>query len=324
MHYVWRPQFVKGGRFHYNVPRKSRFEKKMSNGWPKKTVYADEEDIFYCYRLFLHREPDEGGFAYFKSLVQGGRFPLQTLVFHFVESDEYKSLKRREFREISCRIGGIELKAFDDYYSSSSEVTIRELEADLYRLSDIDFKEGDVVVDIGAYIGLFSMVLAEKHPHIMIYAFEPVSINFRNLVRGIEANGIRNVRAFQLAVTSDGREVEMLYSHSFTGGSTTLEIQKENISSAHLVERVASKTLDQIFAEFGIDRCKLLKIDCEGSEYEILYNATCLDRISHIRGEFHINKTLAAKGFSIEGLVDYLSKSIPGENIYCIPSRMSD
>ncbi len=296
----------------------------MGTRWPKKTAYADEEDIFYCYRLFLNREPDEAGFATFKSLVQGGQFPLQTLVFHFVESDEYKSLKAREFREISCRISGIDLKAFDDYYSASSEVTIRELEADLYRVSEIDFEEGDIVIDIGAYIGLFSMLLAKKHPNIMIYAFEPVSINFRNLVRGIEANGIRNVRAFQLAVTADGRELEMLYSHSFTGGSTTLEIQKENISSAHLVEKVASRTLDQIFTEFGIDRCKLLKIDCEGSEYEILYSTRNLSRISHIRGEFHMNKTLAAKGYSIEGLVEYLSRSIPRENIYYVPSRMSD
>lgn len=296
----------------------------MSTGWPKKTLYADEEDIFYCYRLFLNREPDEAGFAYFKNLVQGGQFPLQTLVFHFVESDESKSLKTREFREISCRIGGIDLRAFDDYYSSSSEVTIRELEADIYRVSDIDFEEGDVVIDIGAYIGLFSMVLAKKHPDITIYAFEPVSINYRNMLRGTEANGIRNIRAFQLAVTADGRELEMLYSHSFMGGSTSLEIQKENISSAHLVEKVASKTLDQIFTEFGIARCKLLKVDCEGSEYEILYNTKCLDRISHIRGEFHMNKTLAAKGFSIEALVDYLSRSIPRQNIYYVPSRMSD
>lgn len=296
----------------------------MSTRWPKKTPYADEEDIFYCYRLFLNREPDEAGFAYFKNLVQGGQFPLQTLVFHFVESDEYKSLKAREFREISCRISGIDLKAFDDYYSSSSEVTIRELEADVYRVSDIVFEEGDIVIDIGAYIGLFSMALAKKHPGIMIYAFEPISVNYRNMLRGIEANGIRNVQAFRLAVTADGRELEMLYSHSFTGGSTTLEIQKENISSAHLVEKVLSKTLDQIFADFGIARCKLLKIDCEGSEYEILYNAKCLDRVSHIRGEFHLNKTLEAKGFSIEGLVEYLSRTIPRENIYYLPSRMSD
>lgn len=296
----------------------------MNGRWPKKTPYADEEDIFYCYRLFLNREPDEAGFAYFKSLVQGGQFPLQTLVFHFVESDEYKSLKAREFREISCRIAGLDLRVFDDYYSSSSEVTIRELEADLYRVSDIVFEEGDVVIDIGAYIGLFSMALAKKHPDILIYAFEPVSINFRNMLRGIEANSIRNIRAFQLAVTADGRELEMLYSHSFMGGSTTLEIQKENISSAHLVEKVPSKTLDQIFAEFGIARCKLLKIDCEGSEYEIIYGTRSLNRISHIRGEFHLNKTLAAKGYSIEGLVEYLSRTIPRENIYYLPSRMSD
>jgi len=296
----------------------------MSHPWPKKSPYADEEDIFYCYRLFLNREPDEAGYAYFKGLIQGGRFPLSTLIYHFIESDEYKSLKDKEFRELSCRVGGIELKVFDDYRSSSLEVNVQELESDIYRISEINFEEGDIVLDIGAYVGLFSMALAKKHPGILIYAFEPISVNYRNLRRGIEANGIRNIRAFQLAVTADGRELDMLYSHGFMGGSTSLEIQKENISSAHRVERVLSKTLDQIFEEFGIERCKLLKIDCEGSEYEIFYSATCLERIIHVRGEIHMNKTLAAKGYTMEGLVDYLSRFIPRQNIYCLPSRMAD
>ncbi len=299
-------------------------EEKKNRHWPKKTPYADEEDIFYCYRLFLNREPDEPGYAYFKGLIQGGRFPLPTLVYHFVESEEYKSLQAREFRELECRIGDLAIKVFDDYRSSSLEVTCQELEEDLYRVSEINFEPGDIVLDIGAYVGLFSMALAKKYPGILIYAFEPISINFQNLVRGIEANGLRNIRPFRLALTADGRDLDMLYSHGFMGGSTSLDIQKENISSAHLIERVPSKTLDQIFEEFGIERCKLLKIDCEGSEYEIFYSAKCLDRVNYIRGEFHMNKSLAAKGYSIEGLADYLAAFIPRPNIYYIPARMSD
>lgn len=296
----------------------------MSDKWPKKTIYADEEDIFYCYRLFLNREPDEAGYAHFRKLIQAGDFPLTTLVYHFVESDEYKSLKAREFREISCRIGGVELKAYDEYRSASLEVSIRELEADLYRVSDIAFGDGDVVIDIGAYVGLFSMFLAKKYPGLVVYAFEPLSINYSNLLRGIEANGLRNIRSFRLAVTADGRDLDMLYSRGFMGGSTALGIQRENISSAHLVERVSSTTLDQIFEKFGIERCKLLKIDCEGSEYEIFYGAKCLNRIMNLRGEFHINESLAAKGFSIEALADYLAAFIPRQNIFYIPARMSD
>jgi len=296
----------------------------MNDKWPKKTPYADEDDIYYCYRLLLNREPDEGGFAYFKSLIQTGYFPLTTLVYHFLESDEYKALKTREFREIPCRIGGVELKAFDYVYSASLEVTVCELAADIYRIADIPFEKGDVVIDIGAYIGLFGMALAKKHPDITVYAFEPISINYQNILRGLEANGIQNVRAFHLAITGDGRELEMLYCHGFMGGSTSRQIQRENISSAHLFEKVRSKTLDQIFDEFGIQSCKLLKIDCEGSEYEILQASRYLDRIGYVRGEFHMNKTLVAQGFSYDRLVDFLARKIRRENIFYVPSNMAD
>src|SRR5688572_25562845 len=52
---------------------------------------------------------------------------------------------------------------------------------------------------------------------------------------------------------------------------------------------VWTTTLADIFRDHGIDRCDLLKLDCEGAEYRILYSAPrdVLDRIDHIILEYH-------------------------------------
>ena len=69
---------------------------------------------------------------------------------------------------------------------------------------------------------------------------------------------------------------------------------------------IKSITFDDIFANNNISKCKLLKIDCEGAEYEILYNANKenLKNCEYMRAEFH------GKINEIEDLYSYCSKYI--------------
>jgi hypothetical protein len=48
-------------------------------------------------------------------------------------------------------------------------------------------------------------------------------------------------------------------------------------------------SLKEVFAGNKIDKCDLMKMDCEGAEYEILYNApkNILQKIKKISMEFH-------------------------------------
>jgi hypothetical protein len=70
-----------------------------------------------------------------------------------------------------------------------------------------------------------------------------------------------------------------------------------------------SIAFDEIFRLYGISKCKLLKIDCEGSEYEILNQTTMLPAIEYICGETHGSKeeTIA--------LFQHLKKHIPKEKM---------
>ena len=62
-----------------------------------------------------------------------------------------------------------------------------------------------------------------------------------------------------------------------------------------------------IFDENGLERCNLLKIDCEGAEYDIFYNtpAEYFDRIDRIRMEYH-NRTIPE--YNIKDLTRFLKK----------------
>ena len=79
---------------------------------------------------------------------------------------------------------------------------------------------------------------------------------------------------------------------------------------------VPSLTLQNIFDKHKINKLKLLKIDCEGSEYEILYNAltNTLSNIQYLQGEFHAVKDSGAKNHP-EKLKEFCKKYIPAENI---------
>jgi hypothetical protein len=83
-------------------------------------------------------------------------------------------------------------------------------------------------------------------------------------------------------------------------------------------------TLDDIFAEHGLERCKLLKIDCEGSEHEILLSTGVLPRVEHLAGEFHINGRLRAQGHSIERLRAHCARFVPEARTHCVSVEMGE
>jgi FkbM family methyltransferase len=207
---------------------------------------------------------------------------------------------------------------FRDFFLSGSlgALEIDIIGRDEYNLKNIDFKAGDIVIDIGANIGMVSILLAKKYPFLKIYAFEPAKENYLNFLDNIKLNNIHNdtITVENKAVNSDGRDVSFGFNIVLSGGSKILdaEIQNKNDKKSHMIEqKVKSTTLDEIFHKYNINEVKLLKIDCEGSEYEILYNASpdILRKIRHLRGEFHkVEKE--TEGYNPKDLSDFCKKYI--------------
>lgn len=177
------------------------------------------------------------------------------------------------------RIAGTTLE-LDDNPDPFYEQVVHEIENN-YKLDDIPFRKGDFVLDIGAHVGLVSIYLAKKHPGITIHAYEPVPENFALLKHHVRLNNTPNVRPHKLAVTADGRNQEMVRG-AHSGGATAFhEHEREPFI-------VRSTTVPKILKRYGIKNIRLLKLDCEGAEHEILAHANgWLKHVKHIRGELH-------------------------------------
>ena len=199
-----------------------------------------------------------------------------------------------------------------------------ELIHDIYGIERLAFAPGDIAVDIGGNQGVVSIYLAKKHPGLRVFLYEPVPDSLRLCRRNIEANGVTNVTVVPKAVTADGRTLTLAARRDFLGGASAHYDGARVAGAGHVQYTAESVTLDQLFETHGITRCKLLKIDCEGSEHEILRAASVLGRVENLSGEFHINRALEAKGHSIEGLRAFCARFVAPDNIRVTAVTMAD
>lgn len=224
-----------------------------------------------------------------------------------------------------CSIRGVDFGAWDDKQSFTVNCVSSELAADQYKFEDVTVEPGDVILDIGAHVGVFSIYAAKKWPEARIIAYEPSPTNYERLIRNLEAAGVTNVEPHNLAVTSDGRDIELSYQRGNTGGTTAL--RKVN---GHLVEKAKSTTLDTIIDDLSgpfvgeVKRVRFLKIDAEGMEHEILTTTNFLDRVDYLSGEFHVNSTLEKEGFSIAELYKHCTQFLAPERVTYTSCRMDE
>lgn len=171
---------------------------------------------------------------------------------------------------------------------------------------DFPLRDDPVVIDVGANAGFFTLFILSKLPGAKVASYEPIPVNFKQLERNMSLNHVLPVASFQKAVAGRAGEVTLYFDcrDEFTTAATIYEKQGGNAISI----RVASVSLPDIFRENNVDRCDLLKMDCEGAEYDILYNcpSDILERIQSMAMEVHGG---TGPGQDIDSLEAYLNKS---------------
>jgi FkbM family methyltransferase len=131
--------------------------------------------------------------------------------------------------------------------------------------------EGDVFVDVGANIGLMSLLAGTQVGETgAVYAFEPVADTFTLLQNNIALNRMNNIYALNSGLGS-AQEVKTIYSSRHDNRGMASFIQK-NSGVADQTE-VQILTLDVFLAEQGVDAVRMMKIDVEGWELEVLKGA---------------------------------------------------
>jgi FkbM family methyltransferase len=164
----------------------------------------------------------------------------------------------------------------------------------------------DVIVDIGAHIGAFSVWAAQKAISGRVLAFEPNPDNFSLLEENRKLNRLANLSNYKIAA-SKGRGQAKLYSseyHNMTHSFFEADARDYNL--------VPTLGLADIFDDYGLKRVHYLKIDAEGAEYDIILNAPreimgridkvfieYHDYLNHGRGHKELEAFLAGNGFVI-------------------------
>lgn len=143
------------------------------------------------------------------------------------------------------------------------------------------------IVDIGANGGFFSLFAASRFRNARVLSFEPVPSNFELLTRNRNLNKNVRMECFQMAVCGRSGTVPLRL-NSRNKHPTDGRICRDDASGLDTI-RVPAITLPQILDDQGLERCHLLKVDCEGAEYEILYSCAphYLKRIDHMAIEVH-------------------------------------
>jgi FkbM family methyltransferase len=138
-------------------------------------------------------------------------------------------------------------------------------EPEVWRLLMNETRTGDVVADVGAFIGLYAVALAQRvGPSGRVLAFEPDPVNFAGLRAHVELNGVTDsVHLFPAAVG----QMEGRVSFSVGGSQSSL-----SNSVGQRIE-VDSVRLD---SAVGNGRVDILKIDVEGFEEHVLRGGATL------------------------------------------------
>lgn len=122
-------------------------------------------------------------------------------------------------------------------------------------------KEGMVVLDVGAHVGYFSLIMARLvGPKGKVFSFEPRVLNRRFLETHIRLNGIRNVYVYPKCVGDHVGEV-MFETRT---GSGTGHISNDGNTTVRMT------TIDLLVQFGGIPSPDLIKIDVEGAEMRVL------------------------------------------------------
>jgi FkbM family methyltransferase len=168
-------------------------------------------------------------------------------------------------------------------------------------------KEEDVVIDIGANIGYYALIEAPQCK--IVYAIEPVSVNYQRLKTNISLNNMK-IETIQCAVGSFNGHDDIFINKGCNWSSFTTCDNVDTIGH----EQVEIHTLDTLIRDFEIPQPTFVRMDVEGYESEIIKGASNTLKLPNLKLfiEFHpeflmpINdrdemiNTLKANGFVIK------------------------
>ena len=173
---------------------------------------------------------------------------------------------------------------------------------DEYKLSFLKDEDIKNIVDVGANLGIFSVAARIAFENAKIHSYEPNPSNIPILEKhGKEFN-------FEIHEEAVGFKAGRASLSLTTTHDTSARITKSDIDEGVIV----LSDLDTVINRFENQKVDLLKLDCEGAEFEILRNSKALKQVRFITMEYHLPNN------GSEGLLKDLISTLHGSNFKVI------
>lgn len=132
-------------------------------------------------------------------------------------------------------------------------------------------RPGDTVLDIGANLGLVTVILSGLvGPRGRVHAFEPIPAMQELIERAAARNGSGNINLHRVALGATSAELLLSVPHGHAGSASFVETRHLADSTEIMVP---VRTLSDVMAGEEVDHVRLIKIDVEGFEAEVLAGA---------------------------------------------------
>lgn len=127
---------------------------------------------------------------------------------------------------------------------------------------------GSNVIDIGAHIGFYSLIAAEKvGPSGRVFAFEPEIENYKWLKKNVDLNGYQNVKIVTKAVTEKSGSINLWIGNSSGSHSIYQNFSEtKGNNSNQNTQIVDTVSIDDFLESQGWPNIQVIKMDVEGAE----------------------------------------------------------
>ena len=189
--------------------------------------------------------------------------------------DKYFGLYKRVFKPfrlfkgavLQHSINGINYELHIDDWIQSQLYFLNEYEMPEIKALGRFLNDGDVFVDIGANIGLFTLNAANLVGESgNVIAFEPFKLNWNSLKKNVSMNRYSSVKIENMAIGEKNGEISLYYDDSESNlGMVSFKEKGHSIK-----ESIESITLDTYIENQSITKIDFIKLDIEGGEFNAL------------------------------------------------------
>jgi FkbM family methyltransferase len=155
---------------------------------------------------------------------------------------------------------------------------------------------GDIVIiDVGAYVGFYTLMLAHFYPHAKVIAIEPSPTTYKILKSNcLEINKTQNVVLINKAISNADDETVDFYLRDSESTLLNEYVSKSGSSTSNTrfknIVKVKTLTIDRLISTMNLKEISLLKVDIEGAEVLALNGASSAlkqRKIKNLMIEYH-------------------------------------